>query len=77
MRNDKLIECLKEYPADAWVTTSRSEDICIAHLKDRKTLFIDPADCCPTCIFYDDGYCREHKTECFNVDGCDVHVELI
>lgn len=75
MKNEKLIECLKEFPSDAWVTTSGSEDICIGYLKDRKTLFIDPADCCPTCFFYDDGYCHEHKTECFNVDGCDNYLE--
>ena len=32
-------------------------------MKDRKTLFIDPSDCCPLCIFYRDGYCAEHKME--------------
>ena len=75
MKNKDLIKHLSEFPSDAWVTTSRSEDICIGYLKDEKTLFIDPSDCCPTCIFYDDGYCSEHKTECFNVDGCDNYLE--
>lgn len=75
MRNNKLIEILKDAPPDAWITTSQSEDIVIGYLKGKKTIFIDPADCCPTCIFYRDGYCAEHEMECFNVDGCDVYVE--
>lgn len=75
MKNKDLIKELEKFSPDAWITTSKSEDICIGYLKDKKTIFIDPADCCPTCVFYDDGYCHEQDTECYNVDGCDNWLE--
>ena len=75
MKIKDLINILNDCPHDAWVTTSTSEDICIGYLKDKKTIFIDPADCCPTCMFYDGGYCHEQDTECYNVGGCDNWLE--
>lgn len=77
MKNKELIKILKGFSPDAHVTTSRSEDICIGYLlEDKMTIFIDPADTCPSCLFYKDGYCTEHECECFNVDGCDCYIEM-
>ena len=75
MKLRDFIKRLLCFDWDAEVKTSTSEDICIGYLEDGKTIFIDPSDCCPTCISYRDGYCLEHGTECFAVDGCDCYVE--
>ena len=32
--------------------------------------WVEEADECPSCFFYDDGYCWEYDEKCIDVDEC-------
>ena len=67
-----LINRLMKFPSTANVPTTHSEDICISYIDDDpvKQVFIEEADECPSCFFYNDGYCCEYEKECTDVDEC-------
>lgn len=77
MKVSKLIMELSKFNPEADVSLTVSEDICISYIstgnatpKTTKQVFIEPADECYTCNFYDDGYCNCYETEACNVEEC-------
>ena len=78
MKCNKLIKILQEFNPNADVTTPISEDICISYITDdgefdkssTPFIFIEPADTCQTCSWYNDSYCDFYGEECADVEEC-------
>lgn len=74
----ELIKELAEFNLEADVSLIDAEDICISYIstdgatkETTKQVFIEGADLCQTCYYYDDDYCLAYEdnpdkvTECY------------
>ena len=84
MKNEDLINQLKEYNPNAEVTTPYSEDIVLAYIdcdgqcdkSNTPLIFIEWADSCPTCVHEymheEEGvrWCSFYDKACKDVEEC-------
>lgn len=83
MKNNKLIEKLKEYNPNADVTLTTSEDICIGYIvgdegydkSNTPIIFIEGCDECARCFFEEETFCTFYGVECSDVEQCYQFIE--
>ena len=77
MLNSELIWELQQFNPDAEVSLIDSEDICLSYISENgeskqttERIFIEGADICQTCTFFDDGYCIPYEKNADEVKDC-------
>lgn len=81
----KVLDLMKElsyFNPQANISLTTSEDICLSYISEdnatpqtTKQVFIEPADFCQKCQFYEDSYCRVYDKPCDEVEECFQYIE--